>query len=221
MKEVIFKTVIITLAGVGFSTLICYIWDKCREFRRFNNELNVFIQSRKQGKRVIEIKVAKSALIPKTEIEPVPIEPAREVEQIQQPKPLREDPPKEKPPKVTEPQPQAPAPAPKVGKEVNSEGDEEMESLFVALEFEGEDYTSSHTVSADDLGHLAQVLGSDNTTVRDEARAVNTMLRLKDSPMMEQISNVTEKRVKRLVTSAVNNAPKIKKEGYDYSQYIN
>ncbi len=210
MKEVIFITAIITLAGVGISTLICYVWDKCIEIRRFSKELNVFIQSRKQGKRVIEIKVAKSALIP----EPAPTEPIKEVKQApQEEEPQAEEPHAEQP--KAEPQPQALAP-----KEEKSTSDDYMESLFIALEFEGEDYTSSHTISADDLGHLARVLGSDDSSIRDEARAVNTLLRLKNSPMLEQISNLTEERVKKLVTSIANNVPKIKKEGYDYSQYI-
>lgn len=205
LNQAIFMVVIVTLAALGFSTLIGYVWDKCVEFCKLLREMGVFFRSRKQGSHIIEIKVKPSStMLKRREVKP---QPRRMPEVVTESADVYIE---TEEVAIDEVEPER----------VTHEEEEADESLFLSINFQGESYSSTHSITVDDLEHMAETLAAKSPSIKDEARAADTMLKLKDSPMMELISAATGDKVKKLVDSVVNNAPKIKKEGYDYSKYI-
>lgn len=98
----------------------------------------------------------------------------------------------------------------------------EDESSFVSILYNGEEFTTSHNVSAAELVHMGEVLSSEAAPIEEEIIAAGTICKLKDSPIIDVLMRSEyQRRIDMLLNNVVEKAPKIiKEDGFDFKKLI-
>ena len=99
--------------------------------------------------------------------------------------------------------------------------DMESEEEYVQVEFEGESHSLSESITAKELHHMGSVLSRKEVPIEEEVKAAETICKLHDSPMLQEIEKVAGGRVHELLERVMNQAPKAVQSGnFDYSKFI-
>ena len=96
------------------------------------------------------------------------------------------------------------------------------ETLLITIDIEdGEgEYSLSEAVDGDELEHLSRTLSVKTAPIADEITAAGTIVKLKDSPLLDAFLGVTGNRVKDMFSNVAGQAPQVAKEGFNYSKFI-
>lgn len=216
MKQIITILVLVGMAYVGSVHIVLFISKYYLRIVAFYKDMKTFFRSRKEGNRIIEIKIrepTKSA----TKLEAIPvITPVSEPVKQEAITTFTTDMGKEQGAETV-----ADTTLDKISKEETSDNEVQGETLFISLNIEGKEYNSSDEVSAEELEVMGRTLSNTAASIADEIATAKTLYKLKDTPFMDEINAVVGKRIKGLFDNIVEQAPKIAKSGdYDYSRYI-
>ena len=97
----------------------------------------------------------------------------------------------------------------------------EEEEGYVLVEVQGESYSLSESITAEELQQMGSVLSCKNAPIEEAAKAAETIYKIHDSPMFQAIKKAAGERVRELLERVAEEAPKEVQSGnFDYKRFI-
>lgn len=194
MKQVIFILLSVGLAYLGSVQVARFLYRRYRSAVRLYRDLQLFFRERGKGKFVVTIHIPKRELSQEENVllAELPIEEAQQQKQ---------------------------SPETEVPEATSPTIPEEEESVLV--EIQGESYSLSESITAEELQQMGSVLSYKNAPIEEAAKAAETIYKIHDSPMFQAIKKAAGERVRELLERVAEEAPKEVQSGnFDYKRFI-
>ena len=195
MKQVIFILLSVGLAYLGSVQVARFLYGRYRSAVRLYRDLQLFFRERGKGKFVVTIRIPRRELFQEENVllAELPIEEEQHEEQ---------------------------APETGMSEEISQVGIEEEED-YVLVEVQGESYSLSESITAEELQQMGSVLSCKNAPIEEAAKAAETIYKIHDSPMFQAIKKAAGERVRELLERVAEEAPKEVQSGnFDYKRCI-
>lgn len=195
MKQVIFILLSVGLAYLGSVQVARFLYGRYRSAVRLYRDLQLFFRERGKGKFVVTIRIPRRELFQEENVllAELPIEEEQHEEQ---------------------------APETGMSEEISQVGIEEEED-YVLVEVQGESYSLSESITAEELQQMGSVLSCKNAPIEEVAKAAETIYKIHDSPMFQAIKKAAGERVRELLERVAEEAPKEVQSGnFDYKRFI-
>ena len=195
MKQVIFILLSVGLAYLGSVQVARFLYGRYRSAVRLYRDLQLFFRERGKGKFVVTIRIPRRELFQEENVllAELPIEEEQHEEQ---------------------------APETGMSEEISQVGIEEEED-YVLVEVQGESYSLSESITAEELQQMGSVLSCKNAPIEEAAKAAETIYKIHDSPMFQAIKKAAGDRVRELLERVAEEAPKEVQSGnFDYKRFI-
>ena len=195
MKQVIFILLSVGLAYLGSVQVARFLYGRYRSAVRLYRDLQLFFRERGKGKFVVTIRIPRRELFQEENVllAELPIEEEQHEEQ---------------------------APETGMSEESSQVGIEEEED-YVLVEVQGESYSLSESITAEELQQMGSVLSCKNAPIEEAAKAAETIYKIHDSPMFQAIKKAAGERVRELLERVAEEAPKEVQSGnFDYKRFI-
>ena len=195
MKQVIFILLSVGLAYLGSVQVARFLYGRYRSAVRLYRDLQLFFRDRGKGKFVVTIRIPRRELFQEENVllAELPIEEEQHEEQ---------------------------APETGMSEEISQVGIEEEED-YVLVEVQGESYSLSESITAEELQQMGSVLSCKNAPIEEAAKAAETIYKIHDSPMFQAIKKAAGERVRELLERVAEEAPKEVQSGnFDYKRFI-
>ena len=195
MKQVIFILLLVGLAYLGSVQVARFLYGRYRSAVRLYRDLQLFFRERGKGKFVVTIRIPRRELFQEENVllAELPIEEEQHEEQ---------------------------APETGMSEEISQVGIEEEED-YVLVEVQGESYSLSESITAEELQQMGSVLSCKNAPIEEAAKAAETIYKIHDSPMFQAIKKAAGERVRELLERVAEEAPKEVQSGnFDYKRFI-
>ena len=193
MKQVIVILLSVGLAYLGSVQVTRFLYGRYRSAVRLYRDLRLFFRERGKGKFVVTIRIPKKGSSQEENIllAELPIE---EEQQEQTPETGMSE---ETSPFIPE------------------------EEDYVLVEVQGESYSLSESITAEELQQMGSVLSCKNAPIEEAAKAAETIYKIHDSPMFQAIKKAAGERVRELLERVAEEAPKEVQSGnFDYKRFI-
>ena len=193
MKQVIVILLSVGLAYLGSVQVTRFLYGRYRSAVRLYRELRLFFRERGKGKFVVTIRIPQKELSQEENIllAELPIE---EEQQEQTPETGMSE---ETSPFIPE------------------------EEDYVLVEVQGESYSLSESITAEELQQMGSVLSCKNAPIEEAAKAAETIYKIHDSPMFQAIKKAAGERVRELLERVAEEVPKEVQSGnFDYKRFI-
>ena len=193
MKQVIVILLSVGLAYLGSVQVTRFLYGRYRSAVKLYRELRLFFRERGKGKFVVTIRIPQKELSQEENIllAELPIE---EEQQEQTPETGMSE---ETSPFIPE------------------------EEDYVLVEVQGESYSLSESITAEELQQMGSVLSCKNAPIEEAAKAAETIYKIHDSPMFQAIKKAAGERVRELLDRVAEEAPKEVQSGnFDYKRFI-
>lgn len=193
MKQVIVILLSIGLAYLGSVQVTRFLYGRYRSAVRLYRDLRLFFRERGKGKFVVTIRIPQKELSQEENIllAELPIE---EEQQEQTPETGMSE---ETSPFIPE------------------------EEDYVLVEVQGESYSLSESITAEELQQMGSVLSCKNAPIEEAAKAAETIYKIHDSPMFQAIKKAAGERVRELLERVAEEVPKEVQSGnFDYKRFI-
>lgn len=194
MKQVIFILLSVGLAYLGSVQVARFLYRRYRSAVRLYRDLQLFFRERGKGKFVVTIHIPKRELSQEENVllAELPIEEAQQQKQ---------------------------SPETEVPEATSPTIPEEEESVLV--EIQGESYSLSESITAEELQQMGSVLSYKNAPIEEAAKVAETIYKIHDSPMFQAIKKAAGERVRELLERVAEEAPKEVQSGsFDYKRFI-
>ena len=97
----------------------------------------------------------------------------------------------------------------------------EEEEDYVLVEVQGESYSLSESITAEELQQMGSVLSCKNAPIEEAAKAAETIYKIHDSSMFQAIKKAAGERVRELLERVAEEAPKeIQSGNFDDKRFI-
>lgn len=194
MKQVVFILLSVGLAYLGSVQVARFLYGRYRSAVILYRELRLFFRERGKGKFVVTIRIPQK-------------ESSQEENVLLAELPIEEEQHEELSLETEVPE----ATAPTIP--------EEEESVLV--EIQGESYSLSESITAEELQQMGSVLSCKNAPIEEAAKAAETICKIHDSPMFQAIKKAAGERVRELLERVAEEAPKEVQSGnFDYKRFI-
>jgi len=193
MKQVIVILLSVGLAYLGSVQVTRFLYGRYRSAVRLYRDLRLFFRERGKGKFVVTIRIPQKELSQEENIllAELPIE---EEQQEQTPETGMSE---ETSPFIPE------------------------EEDYVLVEVQGESYSLSESITAEELQQMGSVLSCKNAPIEEAAKAAETIYKIHDSPMFQAIKKAAGERVRELLERVAEEVPKEVQSGnFDYKRFI-
>lgn len=194
MKQVIVILLSVGLAYLGSVQVTRFLYGRYRSAVRLYRDLRLFFRERGKGKFVVTIRIPQKGSSQEENIllAELPIE----EEQQEQ--------------------------TPETGmSEETSPFIPEEEEDYVLVEVQGESYSLSESITAEELQQMGSVLSCKNAPIEEAAKAAETIYKIHDSPMFQAIKKAAGEHVRELLERVAEEAPKEVQSGsFDYKRFI-
>lgn len=193
MKQVIVILLSVGLAYLGSVEVTRFLYGRYRSAVRLYRDLRLFFRERGKGKFVVTIRIPQKELSQEENIllAELPIE---EEQQEQTPETGMSE---ETSPFIPE------------------------EEDYVLVEVQGESYSLSESITAEELQQMGSVLSCKNAPIEEAAKAAETIYKIHDSPMFQAIKKAAGERVRELLERVAEEVPKEVQSGnFDYKRFI-
>ena len=193
MKQVIVILLSVGLAYLGSVQVARFLYGRYRSAVKLYRELRLFFRERGKGKFVVTIRIPQKELSQEENIllAELPIE---EEQQEQTPETGMSE---ETSPFIPE------------------------EEDYVLVEVQGESYSLSESITAEELQQMGNVLSCKNAPIEEAAKAAETIYKIHDSPMFQAIKKAAGERVRELLERVAEEVPKEVQSGnFDYKRFI-
>ena len=193
MKQVIVILLSVGLAYLGSVQVTRFLYGRYRSAVRLYRDLRLFFRERGKGKFVVTIRIPKKGSSQEENIllAELPIE---EEQQEQTPETGMSE---ETSPFIPE------------------------EEDYVLVEVQGESYSLSESITAEELQQMGNVLSCKNAPIEEAAKAAETIYKIHDSPMFQAIKKAAGERVRELLERVAEEVPKEVQSGnFDYKRFI-
>ena len=194
MKQVIVILLLVGLAYLGSVEVACFLYGRYRSAVRLYRELRLFFRERGKGKFVVTIRIPQKELSQEENVllAELPID-----EELQEQTPETE-----------------------MSEETSPDISEEEEG-YVLVEVQGESYSLSESITAEELQQMGSVLSCKNAPIEEAAKAAETIYKIHDSPMFQAIKKAAGEHVRELLERVAEEAPKEVQSGnFDYKRFI-
>ena len=194
MKQVIVILLSVGLAYLGSVQVARFLYGRYRSAVRLYRELRLFFRERGKGKFVVTIRIPQKELSQEENVllAELPID-----EELQEQTPETE-----------------------MSEETSPDISEEEEG-YVLVEVQGESYSLSESITAEELQQMGNVLSCKNAPIEEAAKAAETIYKIHDSPMFQAIKKAAGERVRKLLERVAEEAPKEVQSGnFDYKRFI-
>lgn len=194
MKQVIVILLLVSLAYLGSVQVARFLYGRYRSAVRLYRELQLFFRERGKGKFVVTIRIPKKESSQEENIllAELPID-----EELQEQTPETE-----------------------MSEETSPDISEEEEG-YVLVEVQGESYSLSESITAEELQQMGSVLSCKNAPIEEAAKAAETIYKIHDSPMFQAIKKAAGERVRELLERVAEEVPKEVQSGnFDYKRFI-
>ena len=194
MKQVIVILLSVGLAYLGSVQVARFLYGRYRSAVRLYRELRLFFRERGKGKFVVTIRIPQKELSQEENVllAELPID-----EELQEQTPETE-----------------------MSEETSPDISEEEEG-YVLVEVQGESYSLSESITAEELQQMGSVLSCKNAPIEEAAKAAETIYKIHDSPMFQAIKKAAGERVRELLERVAEEAPKEVQSGnFDYKRFI-
>lgn len=194
MKQVIVILLLVSLAYLGSVQVARFLYGRYRSAVKLYRELRLFFRERGKGKFVVTIRIPQKELSQEENVllAELPIE-----EELQEQTPETE-----------------------MSEETSPDISEEEEG-YVLVEVQGESYSLSESITAEELQQMGSVLSCKNAPIEEAAKAAETIYKIHDSPMFQAIKKAAGERVRELLERVAEEAPKEVQSGnFDYKRFI-
>ena len=193
MKQVIVILLSVGLAYLGSVQVTRFLYGRYRSAVRLYRDSRLFFRERGKGKFVVTIRIPQKELSQEENIllAELPIE---EEQQEQTPETGMSE---ETSPFIPE------------------------EEDYVLVEVQGESYSLSESITAEELQQMGSVLSCKNAPIEEAAKAAETIYKIHDSPMFQAIKKAAGERVGELLERVAEEVPKEVQSGnFDYKRFI-
>ncbi|GAB6976427.1 hypothetical protein [Prevotella falsenii] len=194
MKQVIFILLSVGLAYLGSVQVARFLYERYRSAVRLYRDLQLFFRERGKGKVVITIRIPQKESSQEENIllAELPIEEEQQEQMLET----------------------------GTSEEISQVGIEEEED-YVLVEVQGESHSLSESITAEELQQMGSVLSCKNAPIEEAAKAAETIYKIHDSPMFQEIKKVAGERVRKLLERVAEEAPKEVQSGnFDYKRFI-
>lgn len=194
MKQVIIILLLVGLAYLGSVQVARFLYGRYRSTVRLYRDLQLFFRERGKGKFVVTIRILQKELSQEENVllAKLPID-----EELQEQTPETE-----------------------MSEETSPDISEEEEG-YVLVEVQGESYSLSESITAEELQQMGSVLSCKNAPIEEAAKAAETIYKIHDSPMFQAIKKAAGERVRELLERVAEEAPKEVQSGnFDYKRFI-
>ncbi|WP_418987357.1 hypothetical protein, partial [Bacteroides heparinolyticus] len=179
MKQVVFILLSVGLAYLGSVQVARFLYGRYRSAVRLYRDLQLFFRERGKGKVVVTIRIPQK-------------ESSQEENVLLAELPIEEEQHEELSLETEVPE----ATAPTIP--------EEEESVLV--EIQGESYSLSESITAEELQQMGSVLSCKNAPIEEAAKAAETICKIHDSPMFQAIKKAAGERVRELLERVAEEA---------------
>lgn len=194
MKQVIFILLSVGLAYLGSVQVARFLYGRYRSAVRLYRDLQLFFWERGKGKVVITIRIPKK-------------ESSQEENVLLAELPIEEEQQQEQSPETEVSEATDPAIIP--------------EEEYVLVEIQDESHSLSESITAEELQQMGSVLSCKNASIEEAAKAADTICKIHDSPMFQEIKKAAGERVRELLERVAEEAPKEVQSGnFDYKRFI-
>ena len=194
MKQVIVILLSVGLAYLGSVQVARFLYGRYRSAVKLYRDLRLFFRERGKGKFVVTIRIPQKELSQEENVllAELPID-----EELQEQTPETE-----------------------MSEETSPDISEEEEG-YVLVEVQGESYSLSESITAEELQQMGSVLSCKNAPIEEAAKAAETIYKIHDSPMFQAIKKAAGERVRELLERVAEEAPKEVQSGnFDYKRFI-
>ena len=194
MKQVIVILLSVGLAYLGSVQVARFLYGRYRSAVKLYRELRLFFRERGKGKFVVTIRIPQKELSQEENVllAELPID-----EELQEQTPKTE-----------------------MSEETSPFIPEEEED-YVLEEVQGESYSLSESITAEELQQMGNVLSCKNAPIEEASKAAETIYKIHDSPMFQAIKKAAGERVRELLERVAEEAPKEVQSGnFDYKRFI-
>lgn len=194
MKQVIVILLSVSLAYLGSVQVARFLYGRYRSAVKLYRELRLFFRERGKGKFVVTIRIPQKELSQEENVllAELPID-----EELQEQTPKTE-----------------------MSEETSPFIPEEEED-YVLVEVQGESYSLSESITAEELQQMGSVLSCKNAPIEEAAKAAETIYKIHDSPMFQAIKKAAGERVRELLERVAEEVPKEVQSGnFDYKRFI-
>ena len=194
MKQVIFILLLVGLAYLGSVQVARFLYGHYRSTVRLYRDLQLFFRERGKGKVVVTIRIPKRELSQEENIllAELPIEEEQQEQMLET----------------------------GTSEEISQIGIEEEED-YVLVEVQGESHSLSESITVEELQQMGNVLSCKNAPIEEAAKAAETICKIQDSPMFQEIKKLAGERVRELLERVAEEAPKeILSGNFDYKRFI-
>ena len=193
MKQVIVILLSVGLAYLGSVQVTRFLYGRYRSAVRLYRDLRLFFRERGKGKFVVTIRIPKKG--PSQEENILLAELPIEEEQQEQ--------------------------TPETGMSEETSPFIPEEEDYVLVEVQGESYSLSESITAEELQQMGSVLSCKNAPIEEAAKAAETIYKIHDSPMFQAIKKAAGERVRELLERVAEEVPKEVQSGnFDYKRFI-
>ena len=194
MKQVIVILLSVGLAYLGSVQVTRFLYGRYRSAVRLYRDLRLFFRERGKGKFVVTIRIPKK-------------ESSQEENILLAELPIEEE-------------QQEQTPETGMSEETSPFIPEEEED-YVLVEVQGESYSLSESITAEELQQMGSVLSCKNAPIEEAAKAAETIYKIHDSPMFQAIKKAAGEHVRELLERVAEEAPKEVQSGsFDYKRFI-
>ena len=193
MKQVIVILLSVGLAYLGSVQVTRFLYGRYRSAVRLYRELRLFFRERGKGKFVVTIRIPQKELSQEENVllAELPID-----EELQEQ-------------------------TPETGMSEETSPFIPEEEDYVLVEVQGESYSLSESITAEELQQMGSVLSCKNAPIEEAAKAAETIYKIHDSPMFQAIKKAAGERVRELLERVAEEAPKEVQSGnFDYKRFI-
>lgn len=192
MKQVIVILLSVGLAYLGSVQVARFLYGRYRSAVRLYRELRLFFRERGKGKVVVTIRIPQKELSQEENILLAELP----IEEEQQEQMLETG----------------------TSEEISQVS---IEEDYVLVEIQGESYSLSESITAEELQQMGSVLSCKNAPIEEAAKAAETIYKIHDSPMFQAIKKAAGERVRELLERVAEEAPKEVQSGnFDYKRFI-
>ena len=194
MKQVIVILLSVGLAYLGSVQVARFLYGRYRSAVKLYRELRLFFRERGKGKFVVTIRIPQKELSQEENVllAELPID-----EELQEQTPETE-----------------------MSEETSPDISEEEEG-YALVEVQGESYSLSESITAEELQQMGSVLSCKNAPIEEAAKAAETIYKIHDSPMFQAIKKAAGERVRELLERVAEEVPKEVQSGnFDYKRFI-
>ena len=192
MKQVIFILLLVGLAYLGSVQVARFLYGRYRSAVRLYRDLQLFFRERGKGKFVVTIRIPKRELSQEENVLLAELP----IEEEQQEQMLETG----------------------TSEEISQVS---IEEDYVLVEVQGESYSLSESITAEELQQMGSVLSCKNAPIEEAAKAAETIYKIHDSPMFQAIKKAAGERVRELLERVAEEAPKEVQSGnFDYKRFI-